>query len=329
MFLRFFRSSFVTQYIIIGLTGLVLWARSMMGSSPMPSPEGPVPLYRLLYFLLSPYPAVSAVTGFILATVCAFLLNHLLDENYLILKNTSLSAFVFIILVSYFPLYLILNPVLISLFSLLLILKRLNDSYARPEPLDLFYSTGFIGAVGTLFYMPFIFIFIYLILALIILRANSWREYMSLFIGILTPYLFLAVYYFWFGTLEAKIFEFMESFHFQYIPALPQSVFYIILSVVLLLFFVVAWSSYVYRPPERTIEVRRKSSLLFWTIGLAVISSPFASGMLNYHFELLFIPASWLIASYLMHKKKMLLQEIVFLLLVLAVLLNNLLIYYL
>lgn len=328
MFLRFFRSSFATQYIVIGLTGLILWARAMFEPSAMPAPTGPVPLYRLLYFLIGAYPALCVVSGFILAVICAFLLNHLLDENDLIVKNTSLTAFIFMILISYFPLFLILNPVLISLFFLLLILNRLNQSYGRIEPLDLFFATGFLGSVGSFFYTPFIFISIYLVFALVILRSASWREYMSVAIGIITPFIFLSVYYYWFDILEAKALDFVYSLHIQFIPAFKGSVFYIVLSFVVILFLLVAWSSYIYHPPERTIEVRRKSLLLFWTIGLAVISSSFDPGLLNFHFELLFIPASWLIAYYLLHKKGRLWKEVVFLLLLVTILLNNLLFFY-
>jgi hypothetical protein len=295
----------------------------------MPPPEGLVPLYRLIYFLLSAYPVIGAITGFILATVCAFLLNHLLDKNDLIIKNTSLTAFIFIILISYFPSFLTLNPVLISLLFLLMILKRLNESYGRSEPLDLFYATGFLGSIGSFFYMPFSFIWLYLVFSLVILRSTSWREYMSLLIGLFTPFMFLAVYYYWVDMLEVRVMEFVHSFHIQFMPAFQGSAIYIGLSIVVILFFLVAYLSYIYRPPERTIEVRRKSLLLFWIIGLTVITSPFATGLLNYHFELLFIPSSWLISYYLLQKKKSFWKEVVFLLLIVTILLNNLMIYYL
>jgi len=268
------------------------------------------------------------VTGFILATVCAFLLNHLLDKNDLIIKNTSLTAFIFIILISYFPLFLTLNPVLISLFFLLMILKRLYESYGRSEPLNLFYATGFLGSIGSFFYSPFSFIWLYLVFSMVILRSASWREYMSLLIGLFTPFLFLAVYYYWFDMLEARAMEFAHSFHIHFMPAFQGSAIYFALSIVVILFFLVAYSAYIHRPPERTLEVRRKSLLLLWIIGLTFISSPFATGLLNYHFELLFIPASWLISFYLVHKKKGLWKEVVFLLLVVTILLNNLLIFY-
>ena len=329
MFLRFFRSSFAAQYIVIGLTGLILWARGMIDSLPMPAPVGPVPLYRLIYFLLSAYPGLSTISGFILASCCAFLLNHLLNKHDLIVKNTSLTAFIFMILISYYPSFLTLNPVLISLFFLLLVMRRLNESYGRSEPLDLFYATGFLGAIGSFFYLPFIFIFIYLVFALVILRSTSWREYMSLLIGIFTPFLFLVVYYYWSGILEARALEYVLSLHIQFIPGIHRSAFFIVLSVVILLFFAVAYFSYINQPPERTIEVRRKSLLLFWIIVIVMLSSPVASGLLDFHFELLFIPGSWLISTYLLQKRHAVLKEFVFLLLFLTILLNNLVIYYL
>jgi hypothetical protein len=329
VFVRFFRSSFATQYIFIGVTGLILWSRAFIQPVVMPLPEGPVPLYRLLYLGLSGYPALSTIAGIVLALACSYLLNWVLSEHDLVVKNTSLASFIFICLVSYFPSFLVLNPVLISLFFLLLILKRLDDSYGRSEPLDLFYATGFLGAIGSFFYQPFVFIFIYLLFALFILRASSWREYLSLLTGILTPFLFLAVYYYWFDLLAVRAGELILSMHFQFRPVVLRSPFCIILSSVIVLFFLAAWLSYISHPPERTIEVRRKSLLIFWIIGLAIVSSAFTGNLLDFHFEFLFIPASWLIATTLLRKKIAPWKEVVFLVLVMIILINNLIIFYL
>ena len=63
MFLRFFRSSFFSQYLAIILAGLLLWGRAFFVPPMMPVATGPVPLYKLLYLLLSGLPLLAVFLG--------------------------------------------------------------------------------------------------------------------------------------------------------------------------------------------------------------------------------------------------------------------------
>src|ERR1035437_1483732 len=130
MFLRFFRSGFATQYIAIGIIGILLWSRAFFSPPGMPPPDGPVPLYELIYALLNTSPHAASLIGFILTLLSAFLLNRLLTRNEVVLKNSSLSALIFIALMSYFPFLLTLHQLSIATFILIMILERLNKSYS-------------------------------------------------------------------------------------------------------------------------------------------------------------------------------------------------------
>src|SRR5947208_3172003 len=53
-----------------------------------------------------------------------------------------------------------------------------------------------IVAVGSIIYLPFIFLFLIIWIALFIFRPFSWREMIAAVIGYITIFFFLAVYYF-------------------------------------------------------------------------------------------------------------------------------------
>ena len=53
-----------------------------------------------------------------------------------------------------------------------------------------------IVAVGTLIYLPFIYMFLVIWIALIIFRPFNWREWVACIIGFITIFFFLAVYYY-------------------------------------------------------------------------------------------------------------------------------------
>ena len=152
MFIRFFRSSFPIQYLVIALVGLILWGKAFIQPPPMPAPEGPVPLYSLLYTLLNGFPHIAVIFAFILVLIESWLLNILLNKHELVLKNSSLASLIFLIMMSSSPIYLTLNPLNITILTSLIILNNLMLSYSRAEDLDLIFSSGFFSAIGSLFY---------------------------------------------------------------------------------------------------------------------------------------------------------------------------------
>src|SRR5690606_23754354 len=86
-------------------------------------------------------------------------------------------------------------------FFLLYILFRILASIKNPAAVSTMFDLGMVSAVGTIFYFPFSLITLILWIALVIFRPFNWREWISVLIGYLTIFLFLAVYYFWHNKL--------------------------------------------------------------------------------------------------------------------------------
>ncbi len=308
---------------MIFVTGLLLWAKAFFEPPPMPSPEGLVPLYSFVFAFISEIPLLPLILGFILTLGSAWLLNNLLTRNNIIQKNTSLAAFVFIVIASYYPAFLTLHPVNISIFFLILILRTLMESYARNEFLDLTYTAGFITATASFFYQPFLFFSILLLIGLILFRSSAWRDYVSTLIGLATPFIFLAVYYFVFDRLGTMAETFISSFSIRFTFEYVHGTVYFILTSLMLLLMITGWISGFGRFSERTIEIRSKAYLVNWVFFIVLATAPFASINLSFHFLLMIIPLTAVFTAYLLRLRKSFWQEMGFLVFLLFVIIYN------
>ena len=322
--IRFFKSSFVVQYCAICITGLILWGNSFLEPPLMPVPDGFVPFYSLLYSLLSGFPLIQVIAGYLLVMVSAFILNRLLYRHNIVQKNTSMAGFVFMILMSYYPEFQIIQPVNIALLFLLLILNQLLQSYNKEEPLDLIYSSGFLATIGSYVYFPFIFFYGLVLISFVFFRSVKWREWVSSLFGFLTPFLFLATYYFWFDQLIPKVNEYLGMFTIRADLMPFKKPAFIILSSVITILSIYSLLYSITNRIEKTIERKRKNLLLNWVIFFVLVSFPFTSSLSGYHLELSFITFSGSIAYYLMQIRKTFWQELVFILILLFIISNNL-----
>lgn len=325
MFLRFFRSSFPVQYLAIGIIALLLWSRAFFQPPPMPSPDGPVPLYALTYYLLSVYPHVATLIGFILTFLTAFLLNNLLTTNDIVPKNSSLTALIYIALMSYFPFLLTLHQLTIATFILLMILDRLFRSYNKSESLELTYVAGFLIGLASLFYMPFLLFFFFLLVAFIIFRNIDWHQWVGSFIGLVTPFIFLSVYYFWFDKWVIKFEEFKHFFLISFDLGPFREPSFLILSGIVLVLLIFGLLTGLARLSDKTIETRKKTNLMIWLIPVMILSIPFSASLLKYHILISFLTVSCLLSMYLLRLKNTFWQEMILIGILGILLFNNIL----
>jgi len=328
MFIKFFKSSFFSQYLVIGITGLGLWLTAFLQPPGMPPPDGPVPLYQAVYHLLQPFPRLATLLGFVLVMVQAYWLTNILSRHELILKNSSLPALVYVVMMSLLPAQLTLTPIVIVLGFMILILYHLLISYNRPEHLDRIFAAGFFTALASFFYLPFLLWFVFLIISFLVIRAGNWRAWTAAFIGLITPFLYLAAWYFLKDTLPDKPREF--SLFFSHVLTLPgpfHTDFWILYGFTLLLS---VWGLAYFRSSlQRTVEVRVKTSILLWTLTFTLLSFLYSGPLTLYHAALATPALAMVISSHLISMKKTRLAEAIVALYILSVLINNLVLHHL
>lgn len=75
-------------------------------------------------------------------------------------------------------------------------LFRLFGMYKTADAKMVTYDTGMLVALGTLIYLPFIYMFLVIWAALIVFRPFNWREWAAAVVGFATIFFFLAVIYY-------------------------------------------------------------------------------------------------------------------------------------
>jgi len=323
MFIRFFKSSFFSQYLAIALTGLGLWVMAFLKPPAMPAPFGPVPLYKLAYDLLADHRLAATMIAFFVVMAETYWLSRILSDHELVLKNSSLSALVFIVMASSIPEQLTLTPINIALGFMILIIYHLLISYNKPEHLDRIFAAGFFTAVASMFYLPFILWFVFVIISFLVFRAGNWRAWMAAFLGLITPFLYLAVYYFWNDQLLENSASFPAFFRqFTIFPQNTGSGFRVISGFTLL---IAIWGIVRFRRgPQKTVEIRVKTNILLWTIVFTIISFLFSGPVAIFHAALALPALAMLITGALLNLRRTRPAEILLLCYFLVILINNL-----
>ncbi|MEI6681879.1 MAG: DUF6427 family protein [Bacteroidota bacterium] len=327
MFIRFFKSSFFIQYVVIGLVGICLWLSAFIEPPGMPLPEGPVPLYSLVFHFFHMMPLLASVLGFLLVMTETYWFTTILSRHELVLKNSSLSALVFVVFMSFLPGQLTLNPINISLGFMSLILYHLLISFNKPEHLDRIFAAGFFTALASLFYLPFLLWFVFVVVSFLIFRAGNLRSWMAALIGLVTPFLYLATWYFWHNELIARTQDFISFFsHILVYPNPFHTDFWILSGFTLLLAF---WGIIFFRsgPIEKTVEIRAKTNILMWTLVFTAISFTYARSIAIFHPALAMPAMAMIITGTLTRLKKTRMAELILLIYFFAILLNNLFIH--
>src|SRR6187402_2595497 len=157
------------------------------------------PFARL--FISVPYeymlsPALNVFIAGVVVLVQAILINTLVNYYNLLGRSTFLPALMYIVISGLFTPFLVLSAPLICNFLLIWMLHKLLGLYKGDDAKSTAYDVGMIVAVGSLIYLPFIYFFLAVWIALIIFKPFDWREWVSGIIGYGTIFFFLAVFYY-------------------------------------------------------------------------------------------------------------------------------------
>lgn len=141
--------------------------------------------------------SVNLVLATLIVLAQAFLFNRVVNSHALLSKPSHLPALIYITTTSLFLQFLILSPPLICNFLLIWIMDKFLKLGKTPDALPLMFDVGMILAIGTLIYFPFVVLLVMLCLSLLLYRPFNWREWLVGFLGFLTIFFFIGVFYFW------------------------------------------------------------------------------------------------------------------------------------
>ena len=161
-----------------------------------------MPFYKLVMLLFVFPNWLLKIIAIVLVSAQAIYLNIIINNNEVLYRNTNLPALIYPMVISFMPQLLWLHPILFVNAILLFALNRIFSTYKHPNPLSRYFDIGFLIAMASLFYFPAVFLILLVFVSLAIIRPFVWREWVSTIIGLLLPYFFISVYYFWTDRLN-------------------------------------------------------------------------------------------------------------------------------
>ena len=325
MLLRFFKQSYLQQFLALFAIQLVLWGKYLI-IPELPDPVANIhPLFGFLNNIIGDHPRLGVIIAFCILSLSAILLNMIMIRNELVPKNTLVPALVFISLFSQAPSLINLYPELLSIVFLLLAIDRIMQCYGEPEitVINNTLSASLLISLAAFSYLPAVFYALLIWVAMFIFRQLSLRIWAISIIGLSLPLVYYAVYNYVFDktqntyTILLNIFGDISAISLDYPD--PTFVIWGIIAViaVISLFYALIHMN------EWNVNIRRKLIVILWIIVISIPVGIYSHRdfLVNQTFQL--IPASMLISAYLSNIRIRKWQELIFLLFLLLILFNN------
>jgi hypothetical protein len=326
MLINFFKSSYPTQYLLLLLVSGILWLPSFLYPPEIVTGEiTAAPAYDLIIRLLSAYPLLLIITGYLLLITGGFLLNVVMISHDLVSKNSLLPALVYVIFMSIHTESLTLTQSLLSAIFIILALNELFKLYELTDALKSVLTIGLLLSSASLFNFSCILLFPFIFASLLIVRIGTWRDWVVPIIGFLIPYLYLWTYYFITDQLPFVYSPYIDYFNHLFNFQLDFRDWGLAIEGAILVIFVIpALFKTISLLNKYNIVTRRRLSISFWLFIFCIIAALLPGDLvLN---NLYFIPGVIFVAHRLDSVSHSIWREILFLLIIIAIGINHYLI---
>ena len=251
----------------------------------------------LIYQWIGPKGLIPDILTIFLLFLHGSLLNGL-NLTHRFSEEVSLFPGLFYVLVaSLLPEFLHLSPLHLANTFYLLALIDLLSVYNQPRATGHIFNAGLWIGMGSLFYFSYLIFILLAFLSIHILRTFDLRERLMVLLGVLTPYILTALYYFWTDRLDfflEKQFALpLRSFDLQ--AAGPAIFIYLKLALFALLLSIVLLSHHRYLF-KKTIQVQKKINILFWGLLVTALTLLFQPAIQIDHLLLLAPPLGMLLS---------------------------------
>ncbi len=275
MLLKLFRQSFFKQIVFLVALSSFLWLPGFL--SPLHSIKwDPLSFsYYLFPDSSNASPLISGILGFLLVLSEGFMLAYLLTKHELAPKNNFFTGFLFILYISRAPEYLSLLPIHFALLFILLATSKLLDNFKSEENNSLLLTASIYFSIASLFIPSAVLLFPVIWISLLVFQQFNWRSIPISLIGLITPYFFIFLIYFWLNLNTAFIQHINTIWsNLIVIAQFPDTkeIIELLIYGSLLLF---ASNLVLSKLGNQVISIRKKMNFMYWLLGLGIILSFF------------------------------------------------------
>lgn len=320
--IRFFRNSYLVQYVFIALLIIALWVPSFItGNVDVTFRSSVSPLYNLVADIFDFWPPAMLLFAMLLMGFGAMFFNSILAANQIIGMVHTLGAVVFLLLMNLMPAQTTFYPFLLASPFLLMFIHTLFAIYQSQHPELYLLNAGFFLSFATMCWFPTLLLAVWGIVALSIIHKGSLRLHIIPFIGLLLPYFFYFAVHYLMGDLMLVLQaygDFFDGFHLT-VAGFSWLKTAVLAFMVLMLFMpLIMPRGY---SLEKSVAVRTKIAasynlLLLGIFMLFIGGDPMQSGVI-------FLALSILFSYYLAYLDRVKWANITFLILILAVLASH------
>lgn len=240
----------------------------------------------------------------------ALLVNHIFIKHRLSREITLLPGLIYVILVSIIADSVLLSPVLIANTFILVAVINLLRTYKLPNPSAYIFNSGFFLSAASLFYTPYIFMVLFGIIILLILRSFKLLEKIQYFIGFVLPYFFLYTYKYWADIRFVEL-SFIKDIFFRWPQFRQDSLIVFYLSVgVILLALLLSIFNYNNLTGKKSVQIQKKIDIFYWILLNSIVSFLIFSTDGVFHLITLAFPLAILTGIFISDSKARIAQEL-------------------
>ena len=159
--------------------------------------------YQLLSWLIGDRNYIYHVAASVLVFFQALYFNYIINNHRILSRSSYLPAMSYVLVSSVLIEFTLLTPALIANTFLLFALSKVLSTYKKEKASPILFDASLLVAMASLFFFPYIAFFLFILAAMVVLRPFNMREYFISVIGLLLPYYFIGVYFFWYHNLDA------------------------------------------------------------------------------------------------------------------------------
>ena len=294
MLVRFYKSSYFFQNLVIILAGAALWfPRFYMPQAMLEDYQQP--LFNLCFDGLSPFSYLSTGIALLLLLVAAFVEQQSLNFDRLRISGHNFPMLLFVVL-SATPHVAFFSPVI---FTALILTVALLLIFRIPETLQndhLIFFTASLFGIATLFYLPAVFLMA-LFIPLCFTGSSPFKQLGVAVLGFLLPVIWAAAGLFLSSNLLPLIEQWEQHFFvFSYPQPDSDSASFVVLSL-LVFIYIMMISRALSKLSERTVIIRRRITISVY-LALLIFVGAFFSYNFYEHLSLLSVPMVALISYY-------------------------------
>jgi hypothetical protein len=322
MFISAFKNNQTLSIIILSVILLAVWLPGIGNPSPL-TYNNTMPLYEFYARAVNNVPYIHNSLALILIILESVMLNYILNKFEIMAKKTVMPAIFYCLLMSCCKPLIHFYPLIFTNFFILIALLKIGHSYRMDEAFTTIFDASFFIAMASLFYFPAIIIYPLIWVALIVIRPFVWREWIISMIGLMLPYFFTFVFYFWFDKVNFLLFD---KIFFPSSDALlslsGQRETFLVISAILLLLSVLSVLTLAKGWPVNTILSRNFLVVLFWLFGLSILSFSMAPVFSITYLSIASIPLAVFVANFFLMTKYKKTAELLFILFLAGILLE-------